>query len=302
MTVSRRAFLTAGAGFFMAGVGGAAYARYIEPGGAFALTRHAFTPALWTPGLKLRVAALADLHCGSAHMSLARIQDVVETTHALQPDLILLLGDYVTRDRRNVHQVAPAQWARELGRLRAPLGVFSILGNHEYWDDPEVQKRQSGDPFALRALHDVGVPVLQNDAVRLAKDGAPFWVVGLGDQLAYRIGYTPTGRWRFQGLDDVPGALARVTDSAPVIMMAHEPDIFASMPSRVSLTLSGHTHGGQVNLFGYAPWTPSEYGMRYAYGRIVEAGRDLVVSAGLGTSGLPIRFGAPPEIVLLELG
>lgn len=104
------------------------------------------------------------------------------------------------------------------------------------------------------------------------------------------------------GIDDLPATLAMVDDDAPVILMAHEPDIFARVPARIALTLSGHTHGGQVRLFGWSPIVPSRYGNRYAYGHVQENGRDLIVSAGLGTSKLPIRLGAPPEIVLIELG
>ena len=93
-----------------------------------------------------------------------------------------------------------------------------------------------------------------------------------------------------------------MADDAPVILLAHEPDIFPQVPERVSLTLSGHTHGGQVRLLGYSPMVPSQYGNRYAYGNVVEEGRHLIVSGGLGTSILPVRFGVPPEIVLLDLG
>lgn len=302
MTVSRRNLLIGGAGFLLAGASGAAYARYVEPGGAFALTRRALTPALWTAGLKLRVVVLADLHCGSVHMPLGRVREIVDTTAALSPDMVLLLGDYVTRERSNVHQVSAADWSRELSRLSAPLGVHAILGNHEYWDDHVIQRRGYGEPYGQRALHDAGIRTYENDAVRLVHQGHPFWLAGLGDQLAFIVGNRADGRWRFRGLDDLPGTLARISDDAPVLLMAHEPDIFARMSPRVSLTLSGHTHGGQVNLFGFAPWTPSEFGSRFAYGHIVEKKRDLIVSAGLGTSGPPVRLGAPPEIVLLELG
>src|SRR5690606_35838791 len=103
------------------------------------------------------------------------------------------------------------------------------------------------------------------------------------------------------GLDDVAGTLDKVTDDAPVIMMAHEPDAFAHMPARVALTVSGHTHGGQVRVLGYAPYVPSKFGSRYLYGHIVEEGRDLVVSGGLGCSVMPVRVGSPPEIVVIEL-
>ena len=96
-------------------------------------------------------------------------------------------------------------------------------------------------------------------------------------------------------------ALARITDDAPVILMAHEPDIFPRVPGRVSLTLSGHTHGGQVRLFGYSPRVPSRFGNRFAYGHIVENNRNLIVSGGLGCSILPVRIGVPPEIVMVNV-
>ncbi len=96
--------------------------------------------------------------------------------------------------------------------------------------------------------------------------------------------------------------MEQITDDAPVVLMAHEPDIFPEVPARVALTVAGHTHGGQVRLAGYAPYVPSKYGRRYVYGHIVEEGRNLVVSGGLGCSGVPLRFGSPPEIVLVEIG
>ena len=106
----------------------------------------------------------------------------------------------------------------------------------------------------------------------------------------------------YHGLDDLAGTLAQATDDAPIVLMAHEPDIFPDVPDRVALTVCGHTHGGQVRILGYAPYVPSKFGARYIYGHIVEDGRNLIVSGGLGCSGLPVRFGAPPEIVMIELG
>ena len=93
-----------------------------------------------------------------------------------------------------------------------------------------------------------------------------------------------------------------MNDGSPVILLAHEPDIFPDVPKRVSLTLSGHTHGGQIRLFGYSPVVPSRFGNRYAYGHVVEDDRHLIVSGGLGFSILPIRFGVRPEILSIELG
>ena len=146
-------------------------------------------------------------------------------------------------------------------------------------------------------MENVGIPVYENEAVRLTKDGHAFWLAGLGDQLAFFGG--PGRRYKnFKGVDDLPATLAKVTDEAPVILMAHEPDIFPHVPDRVLLTLSGHTHGGQVRFLGYSPVVPSRYGNRYAYGHIVEHGghrsgaggvmpaalgpdRHLIVSGGL---------------------
>ncbi len=296
-TVTRRRLIggAALAGASLAGSG--AYGVYVEAGGEGQVKRYSLTPPGWTPGLKLKVAALSDLHCGGFHMPLARIQEIVARTNALGADIILLLGDYVTRDDRNIHQVTHAVWAAELAKLKAPLGVHAILGNHEYWDDVRTHKDRTIATAGGEALRAVGIPVLSNRAIRLIKDGFPFWVAGLDDQIAYRL-----GNRSFLGRDDLPGTLAQVTDDSPVILMAHEPDIFVDVPARVALTLSGHTHGGQIRILGWSPYIPSRYGNRFGYGHIIEDGRNLIVTAGLGTSGPPLRIGVPPEILLIELG
>ena len=174
--------------------------------------------------------------------------------------------------------------------------MHAVLGNHDWWDDDAAQAARRGPVESRRVLEAQGIPVMENDAVRLTHGGRPFWLAGLADQNAFY----PQHVW--QGPDDLPGTLAKVTDDAPVILMAHEPDIFPQVPERVALTLSGHTHGGQVRILGWSPVTPSHYGNRYAYGHIVEGGRHLIVSGGLGVSGVPVRLGVPPEIVLVELG
>ena len=297
--MNRRRFLQVfGLGALAAALMGT-YAVAIEPLVRLRITRYALTPPRWTPGLRLRVAVLTDLHACEPWTPRGRIERIVAETNALQPDAVLLLGDYVSGMRLAARHLEPREWAGILAGLRAPLGRFAVLGNHDWWEDAGVQARGHGPTEAGEALNAVGIPVLENRAVPLEKDGHRFWVAGLGDQLAF----TPTSlRRRWEGTDDLPGTLAQVTDDAPVLLMAHEPDIFPEMPERVSLTLSGHTHGGQVRLFGYSPVVPSRYGNRYAYGHVVEEGRHLVVSAGLGCSIAPIRFGSPPEIVVLDLG
>lgn len=274
------------------------------------VTRYAVTPPGWPHGLKLRLAILADIHAVAPWVGVDRIARLVDETNALAADAVLLLGDYVVGYRlgRFGTPVPHRDWASQLGRLKAPLGVHAVLGNHDWWESREVQTREKGPVAAALALTGAGVPVYENKAVRLEKNGVPFWIAGLGDQWAFwpkperYSDFVRHGKIDYRGVDDLPATLAQVTDDAPVILMAHEPDIFPQVPPRVSLTLSGHTHGGQVRLFGYAPVVPSKFKGRFAYGHIVEDDRHLIVSGGIGCSGLPVRFGSPPEIVVVELG
>ncbi len=225
---------------------------------------------------------------------------IVEQTNALKPDVILLLGDFVSGMNVVTDYVHSEDWSKALAKLSAPLGVHAVLGNHDWWEDKTAQRNGAGPTIARRALEAVGIPVYENDAVRLAKDGRPFWIAGLGDQIAL----LPMRRQRPDrpiGVDDLAGTLAKITDDSPVILMAHEPDVMPRVPDRVSLMFSGHTHGGQVRLLGWSPVVPSRYKNRYAYGHIREQ-CDLIVSAGLGMSIFPVRFGIPPEIVLVNVG
>lgn len=176
-----------------------------------------------------------------------------------------------------------------LARLKAPLGVWAILGNHDWWYEISTVRR---------ALADARIPVLENNAVKLGTEGRQFWLAGIGDQLAHLLGHG-----RFRGEDDLPGTLAQVRTGDPVLLLVHEPDIFPRVPDRVALTLAGHTHGGQIRLpFIWPAFVPSKFGKRFAYGHIVEDGRHMIVSGGLGTSVVPARLGVPPEIVRIELG
>jgi uncharacterized protein len=298
--ISRRSFIRLLGGSFLAALSTAAYAVGIEPILLTQVKRYRLTPANWPAGLELKIAALADIHACRPWMDPDHIASLVEQTNALEPDLIVLLGDYVAGTRYVTGRVNSSEWAAALSGLEAPLGVLSVLGNHDWWEDKTAQRTGKGPTIARKALEHVGIPVLENDVVRLEKDGRPFWIAGLADQIALlsqRAGHVHT-----KGLDDLPGTLAKVSDDAPVIVLAHEPDIFPEVPARVVLTLSGHTHGGQIRVFGYSPVVPSRFGNRYAYGHVVEGDRNLIVSAGLGCSIVPVRFGVRPEIVSIELG
>jgi len=298
--MNRRRFMQ----IFGAGVvtllAGAAYP-FLEVFGRPRVTRYQLTPEGWPPGLKLRVAMLADFHAATPWMDLRRIEAICAQAQELEADLILLLGDYVAGMRLIIERVPEAHWAAVLGRLHAPLGVHAILGNHDYWEDGAFQVDPTRKPSAQAAIESVGIPVYVNTARRIEKDGQGFWLAGLGDQLAL-LRNRAVGRMRTEGVDNIEETLASVTDDAPVILMAHEPDVFMSPDPRIALTVSGHTHGGQINFFGTRPWAASTGSQHYPVGHYREEERDLIVSGGLGCSVVPVRFGSWPEIVVLELG
>ncbi len=290
--LTRRRLIQTGLGLTgIAGVmlpGTTAYAA-MEAANELLITDYRLTPPGWPALQRLTIAVVADLHAGGPNMGIARVRQVVDAANRLGCDLTVLLGDFFATHRFVTERVSPPEWSAELARLHSPLGVYSILGNHDWWYDIDGTRT---------ALHRVGIPVMENDVVLLGAPGRKFWLAGLGDQIAYRLGHN-----RFRGVDDLPGTLKKITTDDPVILLAHEPDIFPEVPARVALTLSGHTHGGQIRLPLIPPfWAPSKYGARFAYGHIVEQNRHLIVSGGLGTSKVPLRLGMPPEILRVTLG
>lgn len=290
--LTRRQFLKLGVGAVALGASGFAYGVEIEPKFRLLHTHWQVPHPHWPAGAPpLRITVLTDIHASDPYMPVARIEKIVASANALGSDLIVLLGDFVAGGMRYIPGGMPvpiAEWAPVIAQLRAPMGVFAIFGNHDWWSN--VWEVRDG-------LLQYGVGVLENRAVRIGDEGRRFWLAGLGDQLAL---HAPGGGYK--GVDDLPGTLAQIQGEEPVILLAHEPDIFVKVPDRVTLTLSGHTHGGQVWLpFVGRPVIPSRYGQRFAYGHIVEGGRHLIVSSGLGVTGLPVRFMVPPEIAVVTL-
>ncbi len=296
--ITRRGILKGLLGVFLAGLFTSAYGFFIEPALRLRVKTRRVTPPGWTGGA-LKIAVLADLHMGEPFVSLKRLERIVARTNALGADLIVILGDLEAGHRFISGRVPMEDTARVLAGLAAPMGVRAILGNHDWWHDRPAQARGGGPNRIAGLLREAGVPVMQNEAEKLGEGSAAgaFWLAGLDDQLAIGVGHM-----EFRGLDDLPGTLAQITDDAPAILLAHEPDIFPTVPDRFCLTLSGHTHGGQVRFFGYSPVVPSKFGNRYAYGHVREGNRDLVVSGGIGCSILPVRLGVVPEITLIEVG
>jgi predicted MPP superfamily phosphohydrolase len=270
------------------GASAGAYAVGVEPRFRLVVTEWEIATAKWVHADPLRIVILADIHACEPWMSVARIGDIVATANSLRGDIILLLGDFVgSIDWLETRHVPPEEWGPPLAGLKAPLGVHAVPGNHDWWQNIDS---------VVNALRAAGVTIYQNRAQKF-QTPAPFWLAGTDSMWAHR-----TRGGRFWGEDNLPRTLAQITDNAPAILMAHEPDLFVKVPNRFAVTLSGHTHGGQIWLpFLGRPVIPSAYGQRFAYGHIRENGRDLIVSAGLGCSILPARFAVPPEIAVVVL-
>jgi predicted MPP superfamily phosphohydrolase len=257
----------------------AVWAFLIEPN---RLVVHEETLALnnWPKPLTgVRVAVLSDIHAGSAFIDSAKLQQIVTTTNQLNPDLIVILGDFMVTGSLMKHQIDPETIAAALKGLHAPLGVYAVLGNHDWWFN--------GDRV-WRAMEAVGIRVLENDVAPIQFNDTTFWLWGLSD-----LNTRP---------QNLAATFQRVPSSDPVIAMTHSPDVFPDIPDRVALTLAAHTHGGQVNLpiIGRLI-VPSRYGQKYAAGHIEENGKQMFVTTGIGTSIIPVRFRVPPEIVLLKI-
>lgn len=228
----------------------------------------------------LKVAVLSDIHVGGWFIDDDKLRLIVERTNQLQPDLIVILGDYMSgHPRENSAAQPPEVFAVRLKGFSAPLGVYSVLGNHDWWWDGNKVRR---------ALEANGIKVLDDEVAELSYRSTSFWLAGLADLWT-----------RPQHIEET---VAKVPEGKPVIALTHNPDIFPRVPHRVTLLLAGHTHGGQVRFpFIGTVIQPSDYGARYVRGHIFEQGHHLFVTTGIGTSIMPVRFGVPPEIVLLTV-
>ncbi len=256
------------------------------------IVRHEVADARWTLP-DLTIAVLSDIHACDPWTPLPMVREVVERVNALGADLILVPGDFIV-DRKLPAGRLPAEAViGALAPLAAPLGVYAVMGNHDWWDCMVSRRSGFRDNSVRDALERSHIVHLPNRAVRVPH-GAGFWLVGTDSQHGRR-------HLRQKGFDDPDAAFAMVTDSAPAILMAHEPDCFAHGDARAFLQISGHTHGGQGQILGWRPVVPSEHGARYAWGHVREGGRHLVVSGGIGFSGLPLRLFQPPEITVVKL-
>lgn len=270
--------------------------RFFAPVTAFScprVVRHAISDPRWTLP-DLTVAILADLHVCDPWTPLSALRRMVAMVNGLGADLILLPGDFIVDRKLPARFVEAKRIVAELAALSAPFGVFAVLGNHDWWDCRLSRATRFARNSVAEALEASPIQHLANRSQKVAHGGGSFWLAGIDSQAARK-------HMRLPGFHNPDAAFAAVPEGALAILMAHEPDYFAAGDGRAFLQISGHTHGGQANLFGWRPMTPSAYGSRYGYGHIREGGRHLIVSGGVGYSGLPLRILQPPEITLVTL-
>ena len=298
--LTRRNFMLTGAAA-LAGVAGAgSWAFALEPGFMLNVTSYDLDPAGWPAGLRLKVVVIADIHACEPWMSAERIRHICDVANALQPDVIVLLGDYQAGMRMVTAPVYPDEWGEAMSVPRGAAGRLRRARKPRHLARrPAGRERRRGRDRHPHAGSRGRARARQRRRAR--EQGRARRVDRRASPTRCTTGIAPARRWI--GRDDLEGTLKRVTDDAPVILLAHEPFIFPRVPARVTLTLCGHTHGGQVMLpFIGNPLLLRRVRAGHAYGHVIEDGRHMIVSAGLGTSIVPARFMRPPEIVQINLG
>ena len=273
------------------------YAYFVEPAQLVA-THATLTINKWNPAFDgLKIVMIGDVHGGSNNVTEESLREVVALANEQEPDLVVMLGDYVSQERENRPlserslKMPVATIADNLAGLKAKYGVFVVMGNHDGW--------YGTDRIAAEFTR-VGYSVLQDQIATIVKDGQSICILGMRDHLSLVDSWTTTSA----------KAKAQVAECADgdLIVLQHSPDIFPvitgplSISPKLRLMLSAHTHGGQVTFpFVGSPIVPSSYGQEYARGHVREDDVDLFVTSGIGTSVLPVRFGVPPEIAVLTI-
>jgi predicted MPP superfamily phosphohydrolase len=275
-----------------------AYSYFIEPR-SLLVTQQDLAINGWDPALDgFKIVAIGDIHGGSNAVDEAKLKQIIELTNEQNPDLIVLLGDYVSQrsywSKLGDHDLKmPLQTITEnLAGLKAKYGVVAVMGNHDDW---------YGNGEITNAIRGIGYTVLDNEIYTVdAGGGHRIRILGLRDQLHVL-------NWR-QFSDGLKQVIQKDGGAGPIITLEHSPDVLPiitgdlSISPDLKLMLAAHTHGGQVwlPLIG-SPVVPSSYGQKYVYGHVQENGVDMFVTSGIGTSILPFRFMRPPEIAVLTI-
>ena len=279
--VSRRRFLKTALALGVSSVGATVYGWT----GAHSFQISTHSVALERLKSPLKLVQLSDLHFGPWHG-----EDAVGSwvTAALEqgPDLIVITGDLVDRACSFERE---AKLVLELSRLKAPLGVYAVLGNHDYFRRNGT--REAGVGHLVAALEGVGIRYLTNAGVQIRPD---LHLAGVDDL--------------WMGVVDLGKALEQALQESATLLLSHNPDLLPDVPSSVGLTLSGHTHGGQIRApFGVGLYSISKFGERFQMGLVSSDPRadgstaQGFVSRGLGTTGPPLRTFCPAEVIVLEL-
>jgi len=297
--LSRRQFLRFGCrtllGGLLGGLSFGLYARFGEPGWLQVVKTEVAVSSLPPALAGLTMGQLSDLHVGSA-ADAGLVKDAVRLLNAASPDLVVLSGDFVTGAA--VHGAAAA---KALADLRAPYGVYAILGNHDVWTDADT---------VVAHLEGVGIPVLRDARRRVTVADATLWLLGIEDR-GY-TGFSSPGEhsdfalfrrhWQDAG-EVLRTLLADIPTADPRLLLVHNPDFTEMLPAaRVDLALSGHTHGGQVQipLLG-APFVPSCFGQTFVGGLLQGTQTQVYVSRGVGTIPPAVRFNCRPEVTVVTL-
>jgi predicted MPP superfamily phosphohydrolase len=226
----------------------------------------------------LRLAFLSDLHTGSHTNDVERLHLIIDEVQAYAPDLALFGGDYINLQPIGGGRVPPYTIGAALGRLRTPLGLYAILGNHDF---------SYSERLVANALSDHGVIVLHNERRSAQFENKLVHIAGIPDAQV-----------------DMPAARSLLGNllPEPTIIVAHDPVWFGSLPAGPYLMLAGHTHGGQIRFPGLGVIrNGSKAPLRWSYGLVSQKDQFLYVTSGIGTSWLPIRWRVPPEFVVMDL-
>ena len=240
----------------------------------FGITRISYQlPNLQKP---LKLVQLTDLHFGQFMLE-NETRAWVNATNLEKPDLIVITGDLMHRlQTPDRHEAL----AKELSLLRAPLGVWAVLGNHDFWGASATRSQQD----LVAKIEKVGIRFLNNAGVQLRPD---FFLAGVNDL--------------WEGQPNIDLALEHQPAKTATLLLSHNPDFMMQTPQTVDFVLSGHTHGGQVRLPGLPTiYNVSRYGEKFQQG-FVQGNVPGFVSRGLGCGGIPLRILAPAELVVLEL-
>jgi predicted MPP superfamily phosphohydrolase len=221
------------------------------------------------------IVFLSDIHCGP-YFSQKRVAGIVDKTNKLKPNIVLLGGDYVHRDDPRYL----FEFFSEMSRLDAEYGVYGVMGNHDYW---------MSETLTIQEMKKSNIRLLRNEGLWIEKDHERFFLGGVDDLMA--------------GHPDIRTTVAETLDDDFTLLISHHPDVAEQQSTDgVDWMLSGHTHGGQVTLFGlWAPIIPSSYGQKYRTGLVQNGDTWVFVSNGVGTITPPVRFFARPQIIHITL-